>query len=457
MISIPRSTAEFLLGAPPACLKLYIYAVLRNGADLTQISEETGFSVLELEDAMQYLKEKGVFIRRGADKIIICIPKEEEDCDEALYTDMENVKMLQALFSDRILSSRDYTAIRECKTVYGLPDEVVTRLVEHCVMTSRAKNRVSMSYIQKKAAEWAEAGINTLELAERRADMERSDSQNLHEILGRLGIRSRQASDEERKLFNKWVNEYGMDMEAISAAMPATLSAQNPSIKYLDRILSELYSQGKTTASAISEELNDKDYIDEQIKKLLESIGAPKRTVTEEMRRAYVRFLSMGFTQEEILLAGKKAMEDGMATFKNVEMTLAGWASRGLTNRKSIEDFLNEIESDKMRAAQMLKRMGVSRVVSDKDIAMVNKYLKKGMSEDAILYAAECAYGAAAPIKLTQTILKNWSEMNIKTLEEAKKQNESHRANKNLTKLDDERAYTDSEFKQKIRDPIAEL
>ena len=177
MISIPRSTAEFLLGAPPACLKLYIYAVLRNGADLTQISEETGLSVLELEDAMQYLKEKGVFIRRGADKIIICIPKEEEDCDEAIYTDMENVKMLQALFSDRILSSRDYTAIRECKTVYGLPDEVVTRLVEHCVMTSRAKNRVSMSYIQKKAAEWAEAGINTLELAERRADMERSDSQ----------------------------------------------------------------------------------------------------------------------------------------------------------------------------------------------------------------------------------------------------------------------------------------
>ena len=113
MISIPRSTAEFLLGAPPACLKLYIYAVLRNGADLTQISEETGLSVLELEDAMQYLKEKGVFIRRGADKIIICIPKEEEDCDEAIYTDMENVKMLQALFSDRILSSRDYTAIRE--------------------------------------------------------------------------------------------------------------------------------------------------------------------------------------------------------------------------------------------------------------------------------------------------------------------------------------------------------
>ena len=54
-------------------------------------------------------------------------------------------------------------------------------------------------------------------------------------------------------------------------------------------------------------------------------------------------------------------------------------------------------------------------------------------------------------------LLKNWSEMNIKTLEEAKKQNESHRANKNLTKLDDERAYTDSEFKQKIRDPIAEL
>ena len=119
MISIPRSTAEFLLGAPPACLKLYIYAVLRNGADLTQISEETGLSVLELEDAMQYLKEKGVFVQRGADKIIISIPREEEDCDEAIYTDMENVKMLQALFSDRILSSRDYTQLESARRYTG--------------------------------------------------------------------------------------------------------------------------------------------------------------------------------------------------------------------------------------------------------------------------------------------------------------------------------------------------
>ena len=451
MICLPRGVAEALLGAPPVCLKLYIYGLLRGEGELTQMSEELGMPIEELDDGLQYLKERGFIASRGASRIIYLAP-EAEDTDETVYSDSENAATLQALFSDRLLSSRDYTALRECTTVYGLPVNVVNILVEHCILTSRANNRVSMAYIQKKAAEWAEEGIDTIELAQKRALHEKSDSQNLKELLLRMGIRGRHASAEEKKLLEKWTQTYGMDMDAVYAALPAMLSAQNPSMKYLDRIIEGLYKEGRTTASAISEKLSDDELTDERIKRLLESIGSPRRTVTQDMRRMYTRFMSMGFSEDAILFAGRRSAAEGYPTLKNVDMTLSGWASRGAVRLDEIKALIEGADAARERAENMLKEMGITGGAGDKDIALANRYLQKGMSEDVLMYAARLSYGAASPRRLTETILKNWAAKDIRTLEEAQKENEKHRTAAKST--GNERQYTEEELKSKLRDPL---
>lgn len=451
MICLPRGVAEALLGAPPVCLKLYIYGLLRKDGEIAAMSEELGEPIEAIDDALQYLKERGFIASRGAEHIIY-LPPEEEDVDETVYSDSENAATLQALFSDRLLSSKDYTALRECTSVYGLSVNVVNILVEHCILTSRANNRVSMSYIQKKAAEWAEEGIDTIELAQYRVLSERSDSQNLKELLLRMGIRGRHASAEEKKLYDKWTNAYGMDIDAIYAALPAMLSAQNPSMKYLDRIIDGLYKEGRTTAAAISKKLTDNELNDERIKRLLESIGTPRRTVTEEMRRLYTRFLSMGFSEDAILYAGKRAMMDGYPSLKNVDMILSGWASRGTVRMDDIRAMIDGAQAARERARHMLKEMGITGAPGDKDIAMVNRYLQKGMGEDVIMFAAKLAYGATSPRKLAETILKNWAAIGVKTLDEAKKENEKHRSPQKST--NNERQYTEEELDSKLRDPL---
>ena len=70
MICLPRGVAEALLGAPPVCLKLYIYGLLRGEGELTQMSEELGMPIEELDDGLQYLKERGFIASRGAERII---------------------------------------------------------------------------------------------------------------------------------------------------------------------------------------------------------------------------------------------------------------------------------------------------------------------------------------------------------------------------------------------------
>lgn len=454
MICLPKKVAEELIGAPSACLKLYIYILMRKKADIPLMSEEMNMPAAQIDEAMTLLREKGFIKQDGAERIRLVLPEEEEE-EVSIYSNAKNTATLQALFSDRILSSQDYSAIRECTTVYGLPEEVVIRLVEHCITTNKAKNRVSMAYIHRKAAEWSEEGIDTIELAEKRANMERSDNQNLKELLMRLGMRGRHATSEEKKLFAKWTMEYGLDMDAVFAVLPATLSAHTPTLKYMDSIITKMYNQGKTSAAGISETLEDTAAVDKHVKELLECIGALRHTVTDEMRKMYTRFMSMGFSNEAILLAGKRAMLEGCPTLKNVDMILSGWSSRGAIALEDIEIMLKRSEEAKLRAKEYMKRMGVTKPVADKDIALINRYMAKGMSEDTILFAAELAYGASSPAKLAQTILKSWSTAGIKTLEDAKRENEKHKFTPN--RASNEREYTKDDIKNKLRDPLEEF
>ena len=107
------------------------------------------------------------------------------------------------------------------------------------------------------------------------------------------------------------------------------------------------------------------------------------------------------------------------------------------------------------RARHMLKEMGITGAPGDKDIAMVNRYLQKGMDEDVIMFAAKLAYGATSPRKLAETILKNWAAIGVKTLDEAKKENEKHRSPQKST--NNERQYTEEELDSKLRDPLEDF
>ena len=463
MLAVPRWVAEELMKAPAACTKLYLYGQLRDTAeDAEQIAAETGLSTRDVLEGLETLKNLMLLSdeeNTAAYTYRLNAPVFGEPA-AAVYDNTEFNMQLQALFSDRILSIKDYAAFYECKEVYGLPETVILMLAEDSIINHKAKNRLPMNYIKKIGQEWSAEGINTVALAAAKMEANRSEKESAEEVLRLLGM-IRHPSAEEEKLYQKWVRTWGFSFGGIRAAMAATTAAGTPSMKYLDKILEDLYSRGKVTQNDISQHLLDTEQTDNIMKKLMSRLGI-RRPVTDDLRMLYSRWRTMGFTEREILFAGSVA-HNSNGTIDLTDKLLTGWRMKNLIKLEDIEALLKNDEERKLAAEALLSRAGIKKSVTKTDIERYERMQRKyGFSAEIMLYAAECAYGYASPMKAIETILSGWHDANITTIEEAQEEHKNHKAklaagrNAKAPRFD-ERSYTREELDARIDDPLKEL
>lgn len=129
------------------------------------------------------------------------------------------------------LSSTDTNMVLYWLDELHFSTDLVEYLVEYCI----TKGHSSLRYMNKVALGWADAGIKTVDQAK---DDAAAHSQIYYSVMKALGITGRNLVDSEVSLINKWVGEYGFDIELVKAACRKTISAiQKPSFEYTDSIL----------------------------------------------------------------------------------------------------------------------------------------------------------------------------------------------------------------------------
>lgn len=129
------------------------------------------------------------------------------------------------------LSSTDTNMVLYWLDELHFSTDLVEYLVEYCI----TKGHSSLRYMNKVALGWADAGIKTVAQAK---DDAAAHSQIYYSVMKALGITGRNLVDSEVSLINKWVGEYGFDIELVKAACSKTISAiQKPSFEYTDSIL----------------------------------------------------------------------------------------------------------------------------------------------------------------------------------------------------------------------------
>lgn len=129
------------------------------------------------------------------------------------------------------LSSTDTNMVLYWLDELHFSTDLVEYLVEYCI----TKGHSSLRYMNKVALGWADAGIKTVDQAK---DDAATHSQIYYTVMKALGITGRNLVDSEVSLINKWVGEYGFDIELVKAACSKTISAiQKPSFEYTDSIL----------------------------------------------------------------------------------------------------------------------------------------------------------------------------------------------------------------------------
>lgn len=146
-------------------------------------------------------------------------------------SDISELFFIIETYLKHTLSSTDTNMVLYWLDELHFSTDLVEYLVEYCI----TKGHSSLRYMNKVALGWADAGIKTVDQAK---DDAAAHSQIYYSVMKALGITGRNLVDSEVSLINKWVGEYGFDIELVKAACSKTISAiQKPSFEYTDSIL----------------------------------------------------------------------------------------------------------------------------------------------------------------------------------------------------------------------------
>ncbi len=239
-------------------LKILLYLLRHGGESFSceRISEEIFLSPERVEEGINFWKQRGLF---EADKAGDLIPvREKEEAGVKTYAQTDIIKADEIAKTVRGSDKADYL-FKHCEALYGrplkyneqntlmiiledacLPVEAALILVDYCFSISKNKP----AYMRSTALEWVEAGVTTIESAEKRVE----ELKKLNSAVGRFKTMfevTSSFSKEQKEFINKWVNELAFDDEMISEAYQITLNQTGKlAFKYMNKILTDWYGKG---------------------------------------------------------------------------------------------------------------------------------------------------------------------------------------------------------------------
>ncbi|MGL6174254.1 MAG: DnaD domain protein [Cellulosilyticaceae bacterium] len=158
----------------------------------------------------------------------------------------------------RLLSSSDQQVLFGLYDWLHMPLDLIEYLIEYCA----SNNHTNIRYIEKVAISWVDSGILSVDLAKSRV----TNDKKYHQILNELGLSSQQITSIQKEFINKWLDTYKLSLEVVlEGCKRAVAQTKNPSLKYLDAMLSAWYNTKVQTLEDIQK--LDKAYSTNAIKK----------------------------------------------------------------------------------------------------------------------------------------------------------------------------------------------
>ena len=185
-------------------------------------------------------------------------------------------KDIERLFSKTEQALGKLLTYNDMNVVFGfydwlrLPLDVIEYLLSYCAEHGQR----SLRYIEKCALDWAERDIDDLEKALTYVHL---FDKNYRSILQRMGKLSGFPTPAQRKQMDKWLHEMQMPLDIVLEACDRTsLSAEKPSLSYVDKILTKWHKSGITTLADVQQADDDFAKQKEKTTKSDSTAKAPK-------------------------------------------------------------------------------------------------------------------------------------------------------------------------------------
>lgn len=418
---------EYMPMASGEAIKVYLYGLMActyNPKELSmgEMCHDLGMERTDAEKALRYWERVGLvekvsdredafrFLHANQAAFLGSPPSPDEkfaQFSEAVYAVFGN---------DYHLHGKEIIRYYEWVEDLGLPQEVVLMLIRHMI-SIRGKN-FSLKAAEKMAIQLKESHVMTIEDAENALNRSHQVTEGARSVLRRFHIR-REPTEDELDLYQKWAFEMGFSKEAILEACQETTSAQNPSFRYLDRILENmLQTGGAEMKNAQSQRARrEKDHeMRESLKSLLYLLGHPGLNVNEGTLGMYQEFRAL-YDDPIIMIAGKECGRTGKS-LEDVGKLLESWKGKGLESEAQIEEYIEFFRNANEDLRRIFAVWGVESRPGEANRKLLQTWEKDmHMPMDMILACAEEAKSAKRPMDYLGKILKECDQKGIHTLE----------------------------------------
>ena len=422
---------QYLPGAPGDYVRVYLYGLMlcyHPGEDMSleKMGRMLNLDADAVKDAFQYWERQGL-VRRVSDVTpayeylnIASSMGDESPMDRLIYLHRDFNNRLQQIISAgsdkvRLLHPAEFQIACEWVEDLGLTEDVVAEMVSYYV--KNRKKAFKFKDYDKLAMEWAEKGVATVEEARQMLMKDSEGYKTAKKALEQLGLR-RSPTQPEIDLAVKWLVEWGLDEDAILAACQETVKGRNPTLSYLDSILSR--NRAAKTGAAMAETLSADDGERAAVKALHAALGIAQMSPTDKEREDYRDILGIGFEPEAVLRVAKSMGLEGRYSMDDLNRQLMRFAEKGLLSDMQVAEYLDQQKLLKEQAARVFEKAGQDSRVNAAAAAQMEEWLSLA-AFPLVLYAAECARGTRTPSKYITKLLASWRAAGVASVDEAKR------------------------------------
>lgn len=290
-LSVPNIFLEkYMPSANGTHVKVYLYALKKayergsEGFSMSELASHLSLSLEDVEMAWQYWGKVGlVRIHRTGEmdeSIEFFDPRSleegqresKDDFNEEPDSDDEDKSFSPATDVERLVQANH---VPEINSMFNSIDQMLRRatsnnekmtilswimennmnpdvILEAFILASKDKRRLNVKYVGGMIKNWYTRNLTNMEALE---EYLKSNEERMYEyrmILRSLGVK-RNITEAEMKLVDKWRDTFQYGMDVISQAMDKTVQTSNPSLAYVDGVLSDWYRKGIRTVAEIAE------------------------------------------------------------------------------------------------------------------------------------------------------------------------------------------------------------
>lgn len=461
-----RFLMDYLPAAKGDFIKVYLWGLFlcgqrREDDSLEAMSQELFLPVSEIEAALRYWERRGLVSRisENPPQYRFYSPAQRKDSAGApLLADDGQVNFAEAVYATfgdrRKVTPAEIALAWEWVQDIGLPPEAVLMLLNHCANQRGAQ--FSFKKAEPLAVRMKEANVVTSDDADAFLRHHQTVHDGARKLLSRMGKR-RLASEDELALYEKWLDEWHFDADAILAACRETTGG-DPSFKYLDGILSGLRARGEgRTAGQVQQQLlrekDEKEKAQEVFRRLGVAVDLPAAL------RLYREMTALQPHGVLLLAADECAHVKRQPKVDDLISLLDAWQKKGLTDEEAVRAYLEKYREVNRALREVFDACGHSGRPTEADRTMYEKW-RGMMSADMILLAAQEARAAEGnKLAYLDKVIGEWHKTGIRTPEEAaaRKKPETKKSGKTVSaQRYGQRSYSEEELDQVTAEMLEE-